>query len=202
MRVSQVRSVAKSAQAWSAPTIGGAAAAAPSSDSAERLGHRLSQLALSAPSPPIQAYRNRKRWTPQQRAQSDKFWEKRNRRDQERARVARLPRIVQRSAHDPSQDGYTQTWTHPTTGDHRYSVSSGHGYRAEHRKDGPDITQLASRHEIETAIIEHLSDKMRQGLVPLHHEDEHQVPVGGQNVHYRFKRYAADRTGVGTYFLP
>jgi hypothetical protein len=202
MRVGLVRSLAQSAPRSGALAVSRAATAQPSTGSAERLGHRLSQLAPSAPAAPIQAYRNRKRWTPQQRAQSEKFWEKRDRRDQERARIARLPRVVQRSAHDPSQDGYTQTWTHPTTGDHRYSVSSGHGYRAEHRKDGPDITRLASRHEIETSIIEHLSDQMRQGLVPLHHEGEHQVSVAGQNVHYRFKRYANDRTGVGTYFLP
>lgn len=55
------------------PAFGGSPDAR-ATDAAGRLGHSFSASAAA----PIQRERNRKRWTPQQRAQSQKFWEKKN----------------------------------------------------------------------------------------------------------------------------
>ncbi|WP_437972163.1 hypothetical protein WMF04_23975 [Sorangium sp. So ce260] len=164
---------------------------------AEGLGHTLSVLSSSA-SAPVQLERNRRRWTPQQREASRRFWEKKHAREERRNR----PRLDSRSHHPIDDDGYSQSWTHPRTGDHVYKISSGHGYRAQHREGGPDITQLASRHEIESAIVHHLSSHIQQDTVKLGQSGENQVQVGDQAVHYRYKRFAAGQTGIGTYFLP
>lgn len=163
----------------------------------ERLGHSLDVLARSA-AYPIQLEKNRKRWTPQQHAQSQKFWNKKHAREERRNH----PRFESHSAHAVNHDSYRQFWSHPRTPDHQYQVSSGHGYRREHRVGGPDITQLAGRHEIESAIVHHLSSHIDS--VPLGQGGERQVPVQGQNVSYRFRRDKDDRqkTGIGTYFLP
>jgi hypothetical protein len=112
------------------------------------------------------------------------------------------PQLHSTSNHAINHDGYRQNWTHPNTDGHQYMVSSGHGYRAQHRVGGPDITGLAPRNTIEHAIVSHMSNHVQNGTVPIGHSGEHQVPVGGQTVHYRYKRIDANRTGIGTYFLP
>jgi len=64
-----------------------ASSSSPLQGGVERLGHRITELAGSGGEPPLQLMRNRRRWTPAQREQSRKFWEKKHARE-ERNRVA------------------------------------------------------------------------------------------------------------------
>lgn len=118
---------------------------------------------------------------------------------QNQAQAPAAPQMVQQGG---AGDHERQTWTHPITGNHRFVISSGHGYRPQHRVGGPDITQLAPRDEIETAILHHLAPDVQNGNIAVDTGGERQVLVAGQTVHYRYRRYSPDRTGVGTYFLP
>ncbi|WP_437972162.1 hypothetical protein WMF04_23970 [Sorangium sp. So ce260] len=63
---------------------------------AERLGHSLSVLAASQAAP-VQCQRNRRRWTDAQRAQSERFWEKKAKKV-ERQREARESGFLRRIA--------------------------------------------------------------------------------------------------------
>jgi hypothetical protein len=94
-------------------------------------------------------------------------------------------------------DGYRQTWQH---GGIDYLFSSGHGYRQQHRPGGPDITVLDTMNNIETAILADLVTFAPAAA--LQDSGERPVTVGGQAVHYRYRKFAAAKVGIGTYFLP
>ena len=98
---------------------------------------------------------------------------------------------------DKARESYRQTWL---VGEVRYIVSSGHGYRPEHKKGGPDVTKVGTMNEIERAILADISSIVA-GL-PKGNSDERSVTVSNQKVNYRFKKIDDKRVGIGTYFIP
>lgn len=97
-------------------------------------------------------------------------------------------------------DGYSQTWHHDGMD---IVFSSGHGYRENHHKQGEppslNIKELGSMNEIELAILTHLFGV--GGIPKLGESGEREISVGAP-VTYRFKRFAENKIGVGTYFRP
>jgi hypothetical protein len=100
-------------------------------------------------------------------------------------------------ASDAARETYRQTWV---VGEVSYIVSSGHGYRAEHKPGGPDVTAVGTMNEIERAILADISSIVAS--LDVGKTGERPVSVNGQTVHYRYKKFAAKSVGIGTYFLP
>lgn len=98
---------------------------------------------------------------------------------------------------DGARESYRQTWV---VGDVRYIVSSGHGYRPEHKKGGPDVTKVGAMNEIERAILADMSSIVA-GLAK-GNSGERSVTVNGHAVSYRYRKIDDKSVGIGTYFLP
>jgi len=173
---------------------------------AVRLGHKAANLPAPTPLQPgsdlIQARKSRRRGrgrqlNPKQKQQRQRLFDRRERRwREEQARPPEAP-----SSTDGRGDGYRQTWTKRGI---QFVFSSGHGYRVNHHPSGmapsEDITELGSMDYIEKAI---LRDLLAEGGLPaIGVSGTRPIEVSGKPVEYRFKRFAVDKVGIGTYYRP